>query len=121
MTRPKLMSFAPRTSLPLVVKNPFESIAGRNRCVSRPSPLFGVTCARALTPPSATATPHSAPHARIVLMDYRGPFYDREASISPHDLVMTKKTDVRCRRSMSARAASVLVSFVAFVLVLATE
>src|SRR5437016_5372937 len=41
MTRANEMSFAGRMSEPFVVKNPFESIAGRKRWVSIPLPLFG--------------------------------------------------------------------------------
>src|SRR5689334_8415467 len=56
MTSPKLISLAPSILLPLTVKNPFESIAGRNRRVSDPDRLVsgmlfrakeGLVCASA--------------------------------------------------------------------------
>ncbi len=37
--RPKLNSLAPIKSLPLTANSPLESIEGRKRCVSSPSPL----------------------------------------------------------------------------------
>ena len=60
------MSFLPRMSLPLTVKRPFESIAGRNRCVSKPPPLvdgiaFGVFCARASRGAARRETTSPAP------------------------------------------------------------
>ena len=72
MTRPKLTSFAPRMSLPLTENSPFESIAGRNRWVSKPLPLaegmtFGVDCARACrTTPERPRTTPSAKARRSI-------------------------------------------------------
>src|ERR1700722_11308429 len=63
MTRPKLMSFAPRMSEPLVAKRPFESMAGRKRWVSIPLPLpASGSCAHASSdiPHTAAATPHTS-------------------------------------------------------------
>src|SRR5580658_2897489 len=70
---PTLNSLAPRTSLPLTVKSPFESIAGRKRCVSKPLPLLAGTALGVLgadwalaelasSAIAATAAVHARPH-----------------------------------------------------------
>jgi hypothetical protein len=45
---------------PLTVKNPFESIAGRNRCVSNPSPFPGTTWADDDDAKTPTAPAHAS-------------------------------------------------------------